>query len=95
MWGKSAKCVPVLPVLPVDTPVDDGVCSGDDETAVSSATLSEDNWCTQTVIAETYNQVCPLGGGVAYKDSAFDKKYCTVGEGNDAVFLENLPEGLK
>ena len=91
-WGKSAKCVPVLPV---DTPVADGVCSGDVKTAGSSATHSVDNWCTQTVIAETYNQVCSLGGGVAYKDSVFDKKYCTVKVDSNDVFLENLPEGLK
>ena len=93
-WGKSAKCVPAMPV---STTVADAAC-----TAISSETILEtstaghsvDNWCMQPQgnITESTNQVCPLGGkrGKDEKDSY--KEYCYSGSG---VPLKNLPEGIK
>ena len=88
-WGKSAKCVPAMPV---ENPVADAACGAED-VATSTAVHSVDNWCMQPQgnITESTNQVCPLGGVRGKDEQDSYKEYCYSGD----VPLKNLPEGIK
>ena len=76
-WGKSAKCVPVLP----KNGASDADCSATD-TDTADPTYTENDWCTQTTISGK-NQVCPLNNKVN------DDGYCTIKYGDNNEFPLN------
>ncbi len=96
-WGKSAKCVEMIPV---QTDVFDATCDMGEMTLAkpTDKTFSEDAWCDTKTISDM-NQVCRPDYVTSVHTSttgteAQYTKYCTDGTGNDANILDNLPEGI-
>lgn len=89
-WGKSAKCVAALPVYERAM---DAVCSAKTDTTsqyaleTTTSNISEDQWCTQSVISKNY-QVCPLDQNGLNKNLACEDS--TIGE-----LTDKLPTGIE
>lgn len=97
-WGKSAKCVAVLPATITDGQVADASCNTDgvalwEYKAEGSNVVkfpTENDWCTARSFSD-FNQVCALGMKVQKGSDGF--RYC-VDDGDGSGVYVNLPEGV-
>ena len=104
-WGKSAKCVPALPV---STAANDGICSSKETNTLSCNITScsytnegnptpvavdknfpETHWCTQKTTTLS-NQVCPLKS-----ELSISLKDCLICQSDTATFYVNKDIGYE
>ncbi|MBO5739933.1 MAG: hypothetical protein J6R52_02615 [Alphaproteobacteria bacterium] len=103
-WGKSAKCVPALPVL---SDWNDNNCSSGpvEKPETINNAFPETKWCTQESTTQS-NQVCPLNSILSEKLT--DCQICSTGKiikennqvtcDNQSVsptILSGIPQGIK